>query len=239
MDTHQTDTPTADTPVIRSRGVRVPKNPSVMTPKIKRSLRLHGYEGKEVNAAMRVVKAGDTVLELGGGIGFVSTILAKKRDVKAIHTFEANPHLINFQHQMHALNDVDTITTYNALLAARKGKPQKFYVRENFLASSLEPEVTNMPVKSVEEVEVLGINATFNQIKPDVFICDIEGAEADLLPHLKYSGLRAAVIELHPQWIGAKGVRAVFDAMHEAGLTYFPRLSDQKVVCFRKEWDTK
>lgn len=235
----QTDTPLPHTPVIRSRGVRVPKDPAVMTPKIKRSLRLHGYEGKEVNAALRVVTTGDTVLELGGGIGYVSTILAKKRKVKAIHTFEANPHLIGFQRQMHALNDVSTITTHNALLAARKGKPQSFYVRENFLASSLEPEVTNMPVKSVEEVEVLGINTMFNKIKPDVFICDIEGAEADLLPHLKYDGLRAAVIELHPQWIGAAGVRAVFDAMHTAGLTYFPRLSDQKVVCFRRDWPTK
>ncbi|WP_439110789.1 FkbM family methyltransferase [Lentibacter sp.] len=241
MDSVQTETPDTATEIgiVRSRGVRVPKDPAVITPRIRRSLRLNGYEGKEVNAALRVVNSGDTVLELGGGIGYVSTILAKKRDVKAIHTFEANPHLIDFHRQMHRLNDVTTITTHNALLAARKGKPQSFYVRENFLASSLEPEVTNMPVKSVEEVEVLGINTMFNKIKPDVFICDIEGAEADLLPHLKYTGLRAAVIELHPQWIGAAGVRAVFDAMHAAGLTYFPRLSDQKVVCFRREWPTK
>ena len=178
-------TPNSDFPVMHSRGVMVPRDPAVMTPKLRRALRLNGYEAKEVNAALKCVADGDTVLELGGGIGFVSTFLAKKRAVKAIHTYVANPHLIAFQHQMHALNEVTTVTTHNALLAPRKGKPQSFYVRENFLASSLSPEVSNMPVKSVEEVEVLGLNTVFRDVKPDVFICDIEGAEADLLPHLK------------------------------------------------------
>jgi len=44
-----------------------------------------------------------------------------------------------------------------------------------------------------------------------------------------------AVVELHPQWIGQSGVQAVFDAMHKAGLTYFPRLSQSKVVTFKKD----
>ena len=30
------------------------------------------------------------------------------------------------------------------------------------------------------------------------------------------------------------GVQAVFDAFHRAGLTYFPRISHAKVVCFKK-----
>jgi hypothetical protein len=69
-----------------------------------------------------------------------------------------------------------------------------------------------------------------------VLVCDIEGAEAELLPAGDWSGLRAAVVELHPQWIGQAGVQAVFDAMQRAGLTYFPRASQAKVVTFRKGW---
>ena len=224
---------------ITSRGVTVPRDPAVMTPKLRRMLRLNRYEVKECDAALRCVRQGDTVVELGGGIGYVSTLIAKKRDVAAVHSFEANPHLIAFHKQMHEANGVTSVTTHNAILAARKGKPQPFYVREDFTASSLEPEITGKPVASVEEVEVRGLNATMTELKPDVLICDIEGAEAELLPHLKYTGLRAAVIELHPQWIGADGVRAVFDAMHAAGLAYFPRWSNQKVVCFRSEWPLK
>ncbi|MBU2982594.1 FkbM family methyltransferase [Lentibacter algarum] len=225
--------------MVASRGILVPRDPAIMTPKLRRKLRMDAYEAKEAQIVLKCVSKGDTVLELGGGIGYISTLIAKKRDVAAVHSFEANPHLAPFHAQMHAANGVTTVTTHNALLAPRKGKPQPFYVREDFLASSLEEEIDGMPVKSVEEVEVRGLNAVFKELKPDILVCDIEGAEATLLPHLKYAGLRAAIIELHPQWIGAEGVRSVFDAMHAIGLTYFPQWSDQKVVCFRKAWKTK
>ncbi len=44
------------------------------------------------------------------------------------------------------------------------------------------------------------------------------------------------MVELHPQWIGQAGVQAVFDAFHKAGLTYYPKTSDKKVVTFLKGW---
>ena len=74
------------------------------------------------------------------------------------------------------------------------------------------------------------------EVRPEVLICDIEGGEAELLPAGDWSSLRAAVIELHPQWIGQSGVQAVFDAMQGAGLSYFPRASHGKVVTFRRGW---
>jgi hypothetical protein len=74
------------------------------------------------------------------------------------------------------------------------------------------------------------------EARPTVLVCDIEGAEATLLPEGDWSCLRLAVIELHPQWIGQAGVQAVFDAMHRAGLTYFPKASEGKVVTFRRGW---
>lgn len=48
--------------------------------------------------------------------------------------------------------------------------------------------------------------------------------------------LRAAILELHPQWIGPEGVNAVFRAFMEAALAYYPRFSTHKVVCFRRAW---
>lgn len=69
-----------------------------------------------------------------------------------------------------------------------------------------------------------------------MLICDIEGAEVDVIPEMDLSGVRAAIIELHPQWIGSKGVAAVFNAMMQAGLVYFPKWSNAKVVTFRRDW---
>ena len=74
------------------------------------------------------------------------------------------------------------------------------------------------------------------QVCPTVLVCDIEGAEADLFDKATLSGIRLAIIEVHPQWIGETGVRAVFDAMHRNGLTYFPKASVAKVLVFKKDF---
>ncbi|MDQ2088371.1 FkbM family methyltransferase [Marimonas arenosa] len=230
--------PLQDTvPHIISRGIRMPKHSDITRPRIRRALRQNSYEGFEADAVMKIARDGDTVLELGAGIGYISTLIGAKRPVAAIHSFEANPYLIDYIRQTHELNGVTNATVHNALLAPRKGKPRDFYCRRNFLASSLSPETgPEDGILSVEQIEVRGINTVFREIKPDVLVCDIEGGEAEILPALRYDGLRAAVIELHPQWIGAPGVRAVFEAMHHAGLTYYPRWSHRKVVVFRREW---
>ena len=88
----------------------------------------------------------------------------------------------------------------------------------------------------MEHVEVRAVNEELARVAPTVLICDIEGAEADLLPAADLSGLRAAIVEVHPQWIGQAGVQAVFDAMNRGGLSYFPKASEGKVVTFRKGW---
>lgn len=110
----------ARSPFLLSRGLRIPKHPQITIGRIRGALRDGTYERKECDAVTRVVRPGDRVLELGGGIGYVSALLA--------------------------------------------------------------------------------------------------------------------VIELHPRWIGQSGVQAVFDTMHRAGLTYFPKASEGKVVTFRRGW---
>lgn len=236
---HGTPSDTPDTPkdLVRSRGLRFPNDPAILIPRIRQSLRKDAYEKLESEAVMKVARAGDTVLELGGGIGYMSTLIAVKQPVTAVHSFEANPHLIDYIHRVHAENDVTNVTVHNALLAPKASDPVDFYVRKNLLASSLDRTATDeAAISSVEKVAVRDINATFAEIRPSVLVCDIEGAEADILPALDYDALRAAVIELHPQWIGPEGVRAVFDAMHRAGLTYYPRWSYRKVIVFRRAW---
>ena len=181
----------------------------------------------------------DTVLELGAGIGFMSTTAVRHCDVRKVVSYEANPALIPYIRSVHRANGVsDRAEVRNALLAGRKGKPVNFFVRRNLLASSLEPRQGDGDggVVSTEKVEVHGINTVLKEISPSVLLCDIEGAEADLLPKADLSGLRLAIVELHPQWIGQSGVQAVFDAMHKGGLSYFPKRSNGKVVAFRKGW---
>ncbi len=223
--------------LIRSRGLRVPYDPAVIDPRKRRALRRGDYERREVEAVKALVRPDDVVLELGGGLGYMSTYMAANRKVGEIHSYEANPALIPYIERLHAQNGVSGVTIHNALLGARKGKA-KFYVRENFLASSLQenPPGEKSPVIRIEEIPVENAKAAVKAIGPSFLVCDIEGAEADILPLPDFSGLRGAVIELHPQWIGEAGVRAVFEAMHRAGLTFYPRVSNKKVVAFLRDW---
>jgi len=219
---------------IRSRGMRFPKHADIIQGRVRKLLRTNGYEAKESEAALRVVKEGDVVLELGGGIGYMSTLVATKRAIKSVHSFEANPHLIPYIQKVHAANDVTNADVTNAILGPRKGSVD-FYVRDPMLGSSmavLEGEVDPPSIK----VDVLNANAVFKEIAPTVLICDIEGAEADLIPQLDLTGIRAAILETHPQWIGPTGINGIFKAFMDAGLAYYHRGSHGKVLCFRTQW---
>lgn len=219
---------------IRCRGMRFPKAPRIIQGKVRRLLRTNGYEAKETEAALRVVRAGDTVVELGGGIGYMSTLVATKRAIKAVHVFEANPNLIPYIRSVHAANGVTNAHVTNAILGPRKGSVD-FYVRDPMLGSSmqvLEGEVDPPSVK----VDVLNAKHALKEIGANVLICDIEGAEVDLIPAMDLSGLRAAIIETHPQWIGPEGINRVMRAFMDAGLAYYHRGSHGKVLAFRTEW---
>ncbi|WP_323763458.1 FkbM family methyltransferase [Marinovum sp.] len=221
---------------IRSRGMRVPRAVGITTGRIRAALRAETFERKECEAVLRVVNEGDRVLELGGGIGYVSTLMAVARKVTQLVTYEANPALIPHIRRMHEANGAEHIDLRNALLTPLPSDPVPFYVRRNILSSSLDGSVNPDGVLQTVDVDCHAVEAVLEEVKPDVLICDIEGGEADLLPAADWSCLRVAVIELHPQWIGQPGVQAVFDAMQRAGLTYFPRASEGKVVTFRKPW---
>lgn len=214
--------------------MRFPKHPDIMQGKIRRLLRNNDYEAKETEAALRVVREGDVVVELGGGIGYMSTLVATKRAIKSVHVFEANPNLIPYIQSVHAANDVTNAHVTNAILGTRKGSVD-FYVREPMLGSSMQKLEGEVDPPSVK-VDVLNAKTTFKDIGANVLICDIEGAEVDLIPSLDLSGFRAAIIETHPQWIGPEGMNKVMRAFMDAGLAYYHRGSHGKVLAFRTDW---
>lgn len=223
-------------PYLRSRGLKIPKDGKIVTGRIRGALKREGYEAKECEAMMHVVAPGDTVLELGAGIGYMSTLIAVKKPGCRVVSYEANPALLPFIAELHAANGVEDVTVRNALLSDSGGEPVPFHVRRNILASSMDASVEAASIERSVEVAREDIHAVLAELRPDVLICDIEGAEAHLLPAADLSCLRAAIVELHPQWIGQDGVQGVFDAFHRAGLTYYPKASHAKVVTFRKGW---
>lgn len=229
---------TPDPGILRCRGLRFPNEAGIISNRTARLLKTNQYEMREAAAVRALVGKDDVAMELGAGIGFMSTLMARSCETRHVHAFEANPAMIPYIARVHEINEVaGKVTVTNAVLGARKGKAT-FYERAHFSASSLDedpPGVTS-PVVAVHEVEKLNIKTMMKKIKPTVVVCDIEGAEAGLVPLMDLTSVRLGVVELHPQWIGKAGVQAVFDAFHGAGLTFFPKTSNKKVVTFRRDW---
>ncbi|WP_226892671.1 FkbM family methyltransferase [Phycobacter azelaicus] len=222
-------------PVLTCLDMRFPLDKAVLPPRARKLLRTGAYEAKEAVAAQKLIRKGDVVMELGGGIGFMSTLVATKTPARAVHAFEANPALIPYIRRVHALNGAGTARVTHAVLGERDGTAP-FYVRPNFLASSLSPMEDDSPEVTEVEVPTLDMNRVMSELKPSVLICDIEGAEVDVLPKMDLSSLRAVLIETHPQWIGKDGIRRVFNCLDAAGLVFFPRWSHGKVAVFRSDW---
>lgn len=216
------------------RGMRFPLDRSILPERIRRLLRQGTYEEKEAIAALKLIKAGDVVLELGGGIGFMSTLVGTKTPATSVHSFEANPNLVPYIQEVHAANEVTNAHVTHAVLGEKDGSTS-FYLRQNFLASSLDPE-QGVSEGSEVEVPTRDVNAVIAELKPSVLICDIEGAEVDLLPKMNLTGLRAVVMETHPQWIGKSGIRKLFHCLDDAGLVFYPKWSHGKVAVFRSDW---
>lgn len=222
---------------IRSRGMRFPYDERVITPKRRRLLRNNDYELKETEAVISQIKRSDTVIELGAGMGYMSTLMARKLKVAHVHAFEANPAMIPYIRKVHAANEITNATVHNALLGEEEGEVT-FYVRGDFVASSMEDNLGDRHggVIARETVPVRPMNTVMAELSPTALVCDIEGAEAHVIPAMDLSGLRIAILELHPQTFGKEGTAKVFDAMHAAGMIYFPRTSNAKVVTFRRDW---
>ena len=117
------DAPKRD-PYLHSRGLKVPKDPAITHGKMRRDIKLEGYEDKEARAVQRLIRHGDKVLELGGGIGYISTLAASKRNLEWVHIYEANPRLIPYIKRMHEANDVTCAT-----VQCNDERPRRLQVR--------------------------------------------------------------------------------------------------------------
>jgi len=221
---------------IRSRGLVFPDDRRILSPKHRRLLRRNLYEAKETRAALRSIDAGDRVLELGAGIGYMSALLMKHRAPLAYTAYEANPWLIDYIAAVHAANAIEGVSVHNAVLGAADGE-ETFHLRPNFLASSLSPGPGDGAggVIGTARVRRRAVTEAVEEAAPTALICDIEGGEADLLARADLSSLRVAIIELHPQITGPAGVRRVFEACLGAGLGYHARGSHAKVVTFLRD----
>jgi hypothetical protein len=70
----------------------------------------------------------------------------------------------------------------------------------------------------VISVPAVQLNDVVAEFKPNVLVCDIEGGELELIPALDASGLRAVVMELHPDRLSVAQLAEIDAALAAHGL---------------------
>lgn len=215
-------------------GVLIQAPSDVITPAIADALTSGAYEAEEARIVTRALKSHDRVLEIGSGLGFVTTLIARDPRVASLMAVEADPRLARRAAATLALNGCTGAETINAVLApeASSGDMAVFYQRPDFWMSSMFE--TDVPYDRIVNVPVLSLNEMLRDRAITCIVCDIEGGEVDLLKGADLAGVDRIIVELHDHVTGLSGVSDLFDTMRRKGFAYDPRCSEGTVVLFRR-----
>ncbi|WP_170990159.1 FkbM family methyltransferase [Aquamicrobium sp. LC103] len=207
----------------------------LISDRLKNSFKAGNYEVNEAKAMIAMLTGGERILELGGGVGVVSSAINKAHRIAAHHVVEADARLIPVMKETHRLNGVSNIEVHNCIVTS---DPQQ--IEQGSVRFALAPNYTANSTKTVGigrsevEVPVVSLEKMVQLARPNVLLCDIEGAEVELLRGADLSMFDFALIEIHPPIIHAAGIRTVFDAMHTNGLVYEPAHSSGIFLAFRR-----
>ena len=213
-------------------GVVVPPDPAVITPVIRRAILEGRFEAEEAGQIPHIVRPGDRVLEIGAGIGYISTLLSRERRVSRVLAVEANPYLLDYMGRLHARNRVRKVRRLNAVLTNDPVTSATFYLRPEFWMGSLAPEPN--PYVGTVQVPTLNLDRVLLDEAINLIVCDVEGAEVGLFDRADLSGVDRVFVEVHDHVTGLSGVRRLFATMDGHGFVYDPRHSLGSVVLFQR-----
>ena len=172
---------------------------------------MNEYEENEAKVVEQRLEPDDVVVELGGGIGFISALCAKRIGSASVHVYEANPSLKSPIEELYRLNDIAPDLHMYALGPNSGEAP--FYVAEDFWSSSslqpqpntsarskllgqvkafealLQPQPnTSARSKLLVQVKAFEEEMALYPRRPNFLIIDIEGGEFDFLHKVSTPG---------------------------------------------------
>lgn len=212
-------------------GVKV----NIEHPNISRNLKWffynESYEADEIELLQRCLQNTDVVMEIGAGIGFLSTYCSKLLGSDKVVCYEANPFMIDKINETYLKNDVNP-TLHNCILSDVEGS-ETFFLQEEFWSSST---IQRSEDAIQTEVKKKDINKQIKFYSPSVLIMDIEGGEKDLVPVTDFasSTISKLIIEIHPHVIGRDAASRVIQNIIEQGFSINFELSSLNVLLFER-----
>lgn len=189
--------------VAETHGVKLWLGAPVLRKGHRRQIIRHQYEAAELSILDATLAPGDSVLELGAGIGLTSIFCAKRLgDGARVHALEANPALVPVLERNFQLNGVRP--DFHSMAAARETGEVEFALDHSYTSSGLH----GRPSETAERVRLpaAGFQELLDRYRPSYLIMDIEGGEIDLLPGADLSCVRKICLELHPEIVGEAAI---------------------------------
>lgn len=200
-----------DSKTVRLDGIRVDARAVVVGDDVRQEIIRGNYEFAERKLLEQVLRPTDRIVEVGAGIGAIGLLASRLIGPENVTSFEANPALETVIRGNYDLNNLHPNLIMKAVTL--DGGPVSFFVTQSLLSSSLHDrgEKTKVEVASAAIAEVLSTHS------PTILVLDVEGAEVDLLPDTKLDGVRALLIELHPNVVGQPAIEALQESLRAKG----------------------
>lgn len=170
------------------------------------------YEHPELQMVKYWLKPDDVVMEVGAGLGLISSYCAKKIGSDRVFTYEANPALEEPIKNNYNINGVSP--TLEICLVGDEIGEKIFYIDKSFWASSIthwnaDATAVKVPMKCFNQ-EVKRLNPTF-------LIMDVEGGEYEIIKQADFHNIQKISIEIHEQMIGHEKVESVKAKLASSG----------------------
>ena len=156
-----------------------PSDADLIIPEIRSEICSGAYSADLVRLLPDAVKPGDRVLVIGGGLGTVSSLIAKSDGVERVIAVEANTELMPYLKRVHALNGVPWVETINAVLGDGWKGRVPFFARHDIRTSSLLPDDCSW--QQTMMIPCMDLNLILAEEQISLIVCEIPTAAAELL----------------------------------------------------------
>lgn len=200
-----------------------------MSRRVERALSKGGYEREELRLIGEILSPDDVVLEVGAGLGLVSTYCAKRVGSNRVYAYEADPDLEPCIRETYQLNGVSPSLEMCAV-AAQPGRVT-LYRDKHFVSSSVvRRRVGAKPV----EVPGKALRYVVEKVQPTLLVVDAEGAERELFDDTDLPSVTRIVLEMHERVIGPDGTERVRTKLSEIGFEVDHGLSSPEHLILRR-----
>lgn len=199
-----------------------PRDDNFMDEKFLLNLSAGHVEKEEIELCMKHLGTNSKIVELGSGLGIAASIISKAKKPEAHICFEVNPLARDYCDNLFKLNNLAVTTVGKAL---GNGETTKFYLCEDYVKSSFTQPATHIPYVPIT-VETTTLSKILQKYKPNVVICDIEGAEADFVKPAEFKDIHSVMIELHPKIYGIEIQDEIITRFTSAGFTLVEKIQD-------------